>query len=283
MICVDMDGRLGNEMFQYASGRAIAVRQGLRFAYARHRHSLEDAFDLPGGRLGNTILRLASIPLRRTRFYKVCKPKMRTMIPGYEFETFDETLFSCGPFARIIGYLETPEYIAGMEDQVRSWFRFRDVHQRRVREIEGSLALPPELRCCVHVRRTDLLGIRYPIAHLTDGLALPIGYYAAALARVPEEVGIVVNGDEVDFVRPLLSARPFVHYSRDEGAPVDMALMGICRWNVISNSTFAWWSAWLNARPDRRLIGPRYFRGWHVRQWEMPGLAVEDWDWIDWR
>jgi hypothetical protein len=280
---MEMNGRLGNEMFQYAGARSIAARQRLPFVYSRHRHALEDAFELPGGIFGNTLLRVLSIPVRRSSIFKTRSPALRTMVPGYEFETFDESLFTCGAWTRVVGYLETPEYFAGREQDVRSWFRFRDKHLERAAEIDHLLEAPPERRCCLHVRRTDLLKIRFPIAHPESGLALPLDYYAAALAQVPQDAAVVVMGDEVDFVRPLLAGRPRVYYSRGEATPVDMALMSRCRWNIISNSTFAWWSAWLNPRADREVIGPKYFRGWHVRQWELPGLALDGWRWIDWR
>ncbi len=283
VIWMEMNGRLGNEMFQYAGGRAIAARQRLRFVYSRHRHGLEATFDLPGGAYGNALLRALSLPLRRSSLFKTRSPRMETMAPGYEFEAFDESLLSCGAWTRLVGYLETPEYFAGIEPEVRRWFRFRRSHRDRAAAIERSLESPPELRCCVHVRRTDLLGIRFPISHPETGLALPIEYYAAALARVPQDAAIVVIGDDVDFVRPLLAGRREVRYSRGEEPAVDMALMGRCRWNIISNSTFAWWAAWLNPRDDREVIGPRYFRGWYVRKWEMPGLGVAGWSWIDWR
>ncbi|MGH8017805.1 MAG: alpha-1,2-fucosyltransferase [Opitutaceae bacterium] len=283
VIWMEMDGRLGNEMFQYASGKAIAARQRLTFVYSRHRHALERAFDLPGGVLGNAVLRGLSLPLRRGSVFKTRSPRMEMMVPGYEFETFDSSLFSCGGWTRIAGYLETPEYFAGREEEVRRWFRFRRRHRDRASEIERSFEAPAERRCCVHVRRTDLLGMQYPISHPETGFALPLEYYIAALARVPEDVAFVVIGDDMDFMRTLLAGRPRAYYSKGEEPAVDMALMGRCRWNVISNSTFAWWAAWLNPRDDRRVIGPKYFRGWNVRKWEMPGLAVDGWSWIDWR
>ena len=65
----------------------------------------------------------------------------------------------------------------------------------------------------------------------------------------------------------------FVDCAGEDNAYVDMALMSCCRHHILANSSFSWWGAWLNQRPERKVIAPQPW----FHQYEMPDICPDDW------
>jgi hypothetical protein len=131
----------------------------------------------------------------------------------------------------------------------------------------------------VHIRRGDYAQIRDSLAANSEGWLLPMCYYESALKRVPSEARLAIFSDD-----PAWATRKFGHrnpwVSTRNAAVVDLLLMAQCRWIVTANSSFSWWSGWLNSRADKTIIAPRYHLGWRIGQWVPGGIAVPDWDYI---
>ena len=68
-----------------------------------------------------------------------------------------------------------------------------------------------------------------------------------------------------DNIRPDWLAPERLHFSDGHTDLQDATLMSCCDHNIIANSTFSWWAAWLNTTPGRRVIAPR--------SWSNPGNA----------
>jgi hypothetical protein len=146
------------------------------------------------------------------------------------------------------------------------------------------------------VRRTDYVTI-------LDGLALPAAYYRRSLdlLDVAPQTPVLFIGDDLSEVRAVFGGGPQVRFE-ENSAPLDFQLLLNAQALVLSNSTFAWWGAWLNTLPSRQVLAPRDWLGWTRRtgwrvrpggrwgsvSWEYPPAIVPD-GWIqvpvplDWR
>jgi hypothetical protein len=97
---------------------------------------------------------------------------------------------------------------------------------------------------------------------------LPDSYYNLALSRIKEKYSnpfFIIVGDDPKYAKTL-----FVDLERKYisclSVPEDLALMSLCEGGVLSNSTFAWWGAYLG-NPGGVYIAPRYWSGWRFRKW----------------
>ena len=132
----------------------------------------------------------------------------------------------------------------------------------------------------IHMRRGDYSRQKEGLGKTGQGWLLPMSYYCDALAQIPGDIGLAVFSDD-----PSWAARQFSHrncwISRDNSAVVDMFLIAHCRWNVIANSSFSWWAAWLNMRSDKIVLAPKYHLGWRIGRWYPGGIEVAGWNYLD--
>jgi Glycosyl transferase family 11 len=131
----------------------------------------------------------------------------------------------------------------------------------------------------LHVRRGDYVT-------LGDHGLCDQAYYEAALARITEglegEPTVFVFSDDPLWARdnlPLPFNKVVVDFNGPETDFEDMRLMSLCRHNIIANSSFSWWAAWLNANPGRRVAGPAH---WFADpKMHSPDILPTDWLRID--
>ncbi|MDX6505183.1 MAG: hypothetical protein QOE29_2308 [Gaiellaceae bacterium] len=260
MILVEAHERFGNHMFQYAFGLAAARRLGTQLALTEHE--LGDVFDL------------SPPPLSEAEAAGSCERFVR--IGNDDYPEPEELLATLQDGTRYRGYFQSERFFAGVADEVRAAFRVRADHATAFRERYGDLLERPY--ACCHVRRTDYVT-------LLDGVELPVAYYRRSLARLdlPPEQPVVFVGDDLEEVRAAFGDRPGVRFERNAAA-LDFQLLLHAQAVVVSNSTFAWWGAWLNAVEGRQVLAPRDWLGWSRRagwrrtpagvSWEYPPAVV---------
>lgn len=280
MITVSLIGGLGNQMFQYAAGKALAERHGVPLVldvsgfrnYALRPFLLnrlqvpEATTEAPSSAPAAKTSDCFSRSLWRQRVDRMLglaglpKPAMRSdeyREPHFHFDPAFETL---GPQVALFGYFQSERYFASIAEGLRNWFAPReplgDAAAAALTRIERS-----RLPISVHVRRGDYLK---PGTTEFHGI-LDEPYYCEALGRLEEEIGrdaeLFVFSDDAAAAEQVLNFVPtsrLVHVRGDPERPwEDMALMARCRHHIIANSSFSWWGAWLNRSPDKVVIAPR--------------------------
>jgi hypothetical protein len=124
----------------------------------------------------------------------------------------------------------------------------------------------------IHVRRGDSL--------LNRGLTLMnMRYWEEAMARFPRSV-FVVFSDDLPWCREQFQ-RPDVMFAEDNPDWVDLYLMARCDHNIIVNSTYSWWSAYINQNPDRRVIYPMPWFAGEKRKRDMSDFFLPEWTRIE--
>jgi hypothetical protein len=272
MIIVRCMGGLGNQMFQYALGRSLAIRHGetlrldlslyqnrpLRsFALERYAVKYREATLLDRGRfmdLGFRV-RMLSAPWRLL-------DRGRCRVVRERFFHFDPTVLESGKHVFLEGYWQSPCYFDHIADDLRRELAPTAALEDDEAAVAARIANANAV--AIHVRGGDYLSD--PAANQTLG-ACPPEYYRAALGHLRERID-----DPTFFVFSDDPARARSVIPRDEGvtfvegriqsrAWVDQHLMSRCRHQVIANSTFSWWAAWLNPFAGKIVIAPRqWFR-----------------------
>jgi hypothetical protein len=151
------------------------------------------------------------------------------------------------------GYWQSEQYFASIAPAVREAFRFVEPSSSTARgyyeEIRQAQAVS------IHVRRGDYLGMDSYRDVFADG------YYERAIAYVKSKVNnprFYVFSDDTAWCRSAFAGEQF-HMVEHEGKDVhvDMWLMSNCKHNIIANSTYSWWGAWLNANPEKIVVSPK--------------------------
>ncbi len=246
MIAVELQGRFGNQMFQYAFALEAARRLSTDFVICGststdlHDEQLSKHFTL--GERGLPSLADPPYPVLR--------------IGHHDYDRPEDILVSLTDSTRYKGFFQSHGFFAGAEDEVRKTLQIRPEHDEAFREHYTDLLGKPYI--CCHVRRTDYLSF-------VGGVALPLSYYHESLARVsrPRGTPVVFVGDDLEEVRQEFASLDGVRFEQNE-LIVDFQLILHARTAVVSNSTFAWWGAWLGDR-GRRVIAPEHWLNWNHR------------------
>jgi hypothetical protein len=292
MIRVSLFGGLGNQMFQYAAGKALANRHGvqLEFDLGGFRVDRLRSFLLDRLRVPETMLEGDETPTstessshffrarRRQRLERVLAfaglPRLRSSRNSYREPHFhfDPAFEVLGPDTEIFGYFQSERYFSSIANDVRRHFELREPLGREAQVAADRIATS-ELPVSVHVRRGDYVRAATAAVH---GL-LDADYYRKALAQIDDRVGgspdlFVFSDDHAAAARVLdfVSPARVTYVQGDPDRPwEDMALIASCSHHVIANSSFSWWGAWLNRSPDKIVIAPR---SWFTQK----GLLTRD-------
>jgi hypothetical protein len=238
-------GRLGNQMFQYASLRGIAANRGYDFGIPPSNfvdiwsdHQLFEVFEL------------SHLPRNNVKFLdRGYAPVAKEVTFG-----FDEHLFNqCPNDISIFGFFQTEKYFERIKSSIEEDFTFRSHILSPCKEMISSLDKPISL----HVRRTDYLTN-------PNHTALDLNYYEQALEKFDPDQTVIVFSDDPDWCneQELFTSDRFL-ISENKDNTIDLCLMTLCSGHIIANSSFSWWGAWL--ANSKKVIAPS--------KWFGPGNA----------
>ena len=236
-------GRLGNQMFQYASLKGISKNIGAEITIPYYKDAIDDGignmlrtelFDSFDLRVNVGLLNKGHAPVVHERFFH-----------------FDEELFRmCPDHVDIRGYFQTEKYFKHIEDEIREDFTFKDEILNPCKEMIEGVDNPLAL----HVRRTDY------VTNSANHPPCTLEYYEAALKHFDDDRNVIVFSDDSAWCKEqeLFSDDRFMISENDDNR-VDLCLMTLCDDFIIANSSFSWWGAWLANKGE--VIAPKQWFG----------------------
>ena len=270
---VKLWGGFGNQMFQYAFGMYLEQQRNEPIGYYQIDAGENDRslglmkFKVNLWIPGQVEIKKHFIFTGEGILYRA-ERKMLKLFPGLNTSIFIEP----GPeYIPVIpdqvilfdGYWQSYKYIQPVEQKLRDQFVFRDipmVHENTLKDIEGSNSIS------LHIRRGDYLSGRMKRMYDTCSKE----YYSRAIeisSKSSTDWKVFVFSDDIKWSAEFLNLKKDrVVYvdSREYPDPqcMDLYLMSKCKNNIIANSTFSWWAAWLNSNPDKIVIAPsKWYRG----------------------
>lgn len=258
MIIVNMNGQLGNQMFQYALYRKLQlqgknVKFDMRYYDKYPQHNSINIFDLP--------LQIAStkeIHIERDE-YRTYLDRIRRKLLGKRHSIISEIgekSYNYNPDVFMLkrgyidGYWQSEKYIIDIRDILLNEFVFPI--SSNILNIEIEQLIKNTISVSLHVRRGDY----------TNGFPLlDSKYYEEAIAFFQQkynQVHFFVFSNDVEWCYQHLKADflHFVDWNQKLETYYDMYLMTQCRHNIIANSTYSWWGAWLNKNMNQEVIAP---------------------------
>ncbi len=286
-VAIRLVGGLGNQMFQYAGAVGIAARNGKALqldvsefkVYKTWPYQL-DCLDVPQDiYTGGLVVPANSIVARVGRKLGCSSHAPKGVYTEPHFH-FDPAVFSLKDNNVVLhGYFQSPLYFDGVEGVVRERFQPKAPLSENATSWAERIAKSP-CSISLHVRRGDYVKSAASAVHA----ALDRSYYDRAVAVMRDLVGpkaqFFLFSDEPEFVAEAFASLPCAEVVRsDPSFPwEDMFLMARCRHNIIANSSYSWWGAWLNSSPDKRVIAPaRWFAPDRLAACNVLDLYPDDW------
>lgn len=287
MIISQIMGGLGNQMFQYALGRALATKLNLPLRidisgferYRLHRYQLSPVFaglEVATPEDLQNLIGWRAWPIAK-RF--VAKPQLSWM-RGRQFVVephlpyWSEIERVTGP-TYLVGYWQSEKYFHAIDPTIRDSFAFAQPlslqNQQVVDEIKNNQSVS------LHIRRGDYVQNSQTLA--IHGIC-SLDYYLEAIAYIAQRIEkpkFFIFSDDMKWVKSNLKIDfPCVYIDHNTGLESynDMRLMSQCQHNIVANSSFSWWGAWLNANPHKIVIAPKK---WYANQNDVRDLCPATW------
>ncbi len=271
-----MSGGLGNQLFSYAAGHALAKRLGGDLRFDLRTFASSDFRRLGVPAFGITLRAWKPTWWKLERLAREATGgRWRPGPERYrEQRDLEPWFFDAEPPCFLIGYFQSWRYFAGAEDEIRQAFDTDRLKVPRVAEMERRIRAA-SCPVMVHVRRGD---------YRTSPDIFPLlgaDHYNRARAVI-EASGArptwFLFSDEIEDAAAMLAHWPDLVPVRGFDTLEDFRLMSLCRHFIIPNSSFAWWAAWLGRAPDKIVAAPsRWFGPGYKAPVDMDARLPPDW------
>lgn len=291
MVIVRIFYGLGNQMFQYAAARRLAqaLQTDLKLdiscfdhwkihAYSLHPFNIREEIATPEETARFNSLTIDSwIGKKLFRLKQKLSLRDWTILYENSIRPVDSRVLDARGDVYLGGYWQNEKYFSDIADILRREFTLRVEPDAKSREIAGRILSCESVG--LHVRRGQLA---IPsLRDQTHGPCCSPEYYRECVGQIATRVRdphFFVFSDDPDWVvQNVRLDHPveFVTHNGDERNYEDFRLMSLCRHQIIANSSFSWWAAWLNENPDKIVFAPK--RWLHRDEERARDLVPVDW------
>ena len=268
MIIIQLKGGLGNQMFQYALYREL-IHRGKTVKIDDETGFVNDKLRIP-------VLQRFGIEYEKATPEEIIAltdskmdlfSRIRRKLTGRKTFRIDETEGIFDPKilelenAYLVGYWQSDKYFSSPEVAAE----IQETFGKRPQEImhdSVSWTTLQQIECSesvsIHVRRTDYLDEEHIKIH---NLCSEV-YYKNAIMKIRQEhpnAVFFIFTDDKEWCREHFKGHNFINVELQEGENTDVAdllLMSRCKHHIMANSSFSWWSVWLNDSPEKMVIAP---------------------------
>lgn len=283
MVAVKLEGRLGNQLFQYAFIYAAAKKLNTSFYLDK---SIENF--IPGKYF--TTQRDFLSPLdtlvfsikgyknlftihSKKAFYKILERLLfnnRKIIIDSK-ENPSEALSKIKNDCIFEGYFQSEQYFFNLQDDIKTLFTIKDTYKQEFKTVFTLLPKAAKY-VTIHIRRTDYISLN---------IALDTEYYHKAIKSIHNEGNYYIFiSDDINFVKNEFDYLKNKYVS-EHNEITDLQFLMSADVCILSNSTFSWWGAWLNNKQNKTIYAPKYFLGWQQKKESPVNIYPNNWIQID--
>ena len=228
MISIFLNGRMGNQMFQYAVCRIVAHKNGYNFYIPENGEPSTEGIHIKN--------------IFKNLDLGVFDGNIKSSFSeDHTIQKFNSNIFNISDYTILWGFYQSPKYFDGNEDLVRSWFNIE--LNEKAKEILNKY--PVDNYCYIHLRGTDYKNHSHWF--------LDKNYYLKAIDRLKEinpNISFLIITDDMEESKKLF---PNIDCISND-IVTDFLVLLNSEHIIISNSTFSWWSAWLKHK--KTIIAP---------------------------
>jgi len=293
MIVVRLWGGLGNQLFQYATGKALALKNDceLKIDTSLLYENLDDPitvkreFDLNifkiNGKLASQkeveFFSPPTINLRGKLKAKWLSLVYPNRVYSERFIHFDDNLTLQKAPICIVGNWQSYKYFIGAEEILREEFKFSFCIENNSLELANEIQKTQSV--CINIRRGDY--VNHPVYSKMLGFR-GLEYLLPAIEKIREKVenpSFFIFSDDIEWckqeLQPKIGGRVVDHSHKGWKFGNYLQLISLCKHQIIPNSTFGWWGAWLNNNPEKIVVAPKVW--YQDEQYNAKDLCPEEW------
>ena len=286
MVISTITSGLGNQLFQYALGRQLAILNNTslyfdtRFYQSEYSRETNRSF-----RLSNFNINFRELSVREENLIRATKLLPGRSLPPLfrhlkeQYYHFDPDVLKARAGMLVLnGYWHSQKYFIEVEDVIRRELAFNNMPGPEFSSYKSDI-LSSDKAVSVHIRRGDY--VSHPEFSKTFGF---IGkqYYENACALIVKRIGscrFFVFTDDKDWVEQNMQLPGDTLFVKNTGADADLDdlhLMSLCKHHIVANSSYSWWGAWLGANRDKIVVCPE---NWFLNQpdWNTKDLRPDSW------
>jgi len=248
-------GGIGNVMFKLAASVSLAMDNKVEHIFSKEFIRPIDP-DYPT---------YYSNILRGFKFIENLPPK---------YHIYNEPKFSYtdipyieGTNLLLDGYFQSENYFIRNKETIINLFKpTNEIKESIIKDIPGI-----QNYISIHVRRGDFLN--YPNHHPQQSLE----YYKKAIDNFGVDRTYIIFSDDLEGVKDMFNFLPNKIFYTSSQDWLDLYIMSLCEHNIICNSTFSWWGAYLNENPNKVVIAPKKWFGLAYTHYDTSTLIPKDW------
>lgn len=267
MVIVQLTGGLGNQLFQYAMGLTLATLRNTKLkldvsffeTYEWHEYSLTP-FNINASIA--TKAEVEQLQNKKYSYVQRIKQKLFNAMPITVVEDnllYNTIYLNAGENTYYQGYWQCEEYFKHLRSVLLKEFSIKIPPSNYNAQLLQSIANSANA-VSLHIRRGNYVNVdKVNKVHGTTAL----NYYEHAVQLIVskcESPVFYVFSDDIAWVKEnikLHANQVFVDGNDDKTDYEDLRLMTACKHNILANSTFSWWAAWLNVNPNKIIIAPK--------------------------
>jgi hypothetical protein len=297
MVLIQLTGGLGNQMFQYAFARSLDLKSKRKIyldtSWLNNKNLQNNVtqrnYELAVFEIYPMVIQKNSIinyVLERKTLIQKCFFKIMRMIGFISvlkekklFKLDDELLLQINNFSYIEGYFQTDEYFKSFRTNLLNEFNLKNSISDN--SLKYQQLISESNSVSLHVRRGDYISI--PSASKIHNVCT-LEYYKNAIGIITEKVNnphFFIFSDDLDWVKNQNLTGQFkaTYVTGNSGfhSFEDMILMSYCNHNIIANSSFSWWGAWLNTNIEKVVIAPEKWTSKTNTKSVDVSIIPEDW------
>ena len=253
-------GNLGNSLFQYATLLGVGYRTGYNISIPKNETYYERDYDNYNYSIFDGFHITTDILKKDTTEYTF----------EYNGMDYQPTIFDISDNTNLHGYFQSEKYFNFCRSLILDNLVFKEHIIKDSKRLFNNLNIEPEETTSIHVRRGDFLKRtqHHPIQ--------PPEYYIEAIKNTKNK-NYLFFSDDIEWCKQSFKNNKDVYFSENVNPFVDLYSMSKCKHNVIVNSSFSWWGAWLNTYNDKRVIAPTNWFGPAYKNFTTKDIIPQQW------
>ncbi len=286
MITMKIHGGLGNQLFQYALGRNLSLQnntelrldssfyqeQDLRICLLKYFNITENFID------DTTVTKIKKISKKYTCAWFLNKLNKKILYlkenPKKYFQIDNKIIkLNAKKNNYLDGYWQNENYFMAIQDVIRKEFTLKPEYKIDDNPIYKKIQDSQSIS--LHIRRTDYLSKE----NLYHNLSL--SYYQKAIDLMCEKIKnpeFFIFSDDIEWAKENIKIKFPTYYVSAEAKLTDyqeLICMSKCKYNIIANSSFSWWAAWLNDYPEKIVLAPH--KWFNTNQYNTDEILPKNW------
>ena len=248
-------GGIGNAMFKLAASVSLAMDNNVEYMFSTEFiRPVDPNYET----YYNNILRgfkfIKNLP---PKYYIYTEPKF----------SYTDISYTKGTNLLLDGHFQSENYFINNKETIINLFKpTNEIKESIIKDIPNI-----QEYISIHIRRGDYLN--HPNHHPQQSLE----YYKKAIDKFGVDRTYIIFSDDLEGVKDMFSFLPNKLFYTSGKDWLDLYIMSLCEHNIICNSTFSWWGAYLNENPNKVIIAPKKWFGLAYTQHDTSTLMPKEW------